>query len=110
MYSSYPKVRLELNGTVLGEQEIPADSGYKARFTVPYQPGELKVSGIDNGEVKETKVFQTSGQVARLKLEPERTTIRADRGEIVYINVTAVDSAGNIVPDAILTGSCENFR
>ncbi len=102
VYSSYPKVRLELNGTVLGEQEIPADSAYKARFTVPYQPGELKVSGIDNGEVKETKVFQTSGQVVRLKLEPERTTIRADRGEIVYINVTAVDSAGNIVPDASL--------
>ncbi len=100
VYSSYPKVRMELNGESLGEKEIAPGSGYKAVFAVPYQPGELKVSGIVNGEVSESKVLKTTGPVVGIRLSPERKKIGADPGEIAYIDVVAVDADGNVVPDS----------
>ena len=102
VYSSYPKVRLTLNDTLIGEKEITAESKLKASFTVPYEEGELKVSGIMNGTVQESKIFKTTGPVAGLKLEPERTEIKDNRGEIVYVNLLAVDGNGDLVPNANL--------
>ncbi len=102
VYSSYPTVRLELNGKSLGEKEILPSDAFTARFTVPYQSGELKASGISGGQVRETKILQTSGPVAAIVLKPERSRIMADRGEIAYVDVVAVDAGGNLVPDASL--------
>ncbi len=107
VYSIYPRVRLELNGTAIGEKDIPAGSGYEAVFDLPYQPGELTVSGIREHSVQETKSLRTTGPVAGIKFEPERKQIMADRGEIIYIDVTAVDSEGNLVPDSELPVTVE---
>ncbi|HYW94294.1 MAG TPA: glycoside hydrolase family 2 TIM barrel-domain containing protein [Bacteroidales bacterium] len=102
VYSSFPEIRLELNGKVVGEKKIPADSGYTVHFTVPYAPGELKASGIIHGEIMETRILKTTGDVAGIRLNPERLRIIASRDEIAYIDVTAVDKDGNVVPDAAL--------
>jgi beta-galactosidase len=102
VYSTCPVVRLELNGKNIGEKTVPADSDYTVIFTVPYHPGELKVTGIEDGKVKATKILRTSGPAASLLLSPERKQIKAGRDEIVYIPVIAQDSEGNPVPDSRL--------
>ena len=99
VYSSYPKVRLTLNNKIIGEQTITQDSMFKAKFIVPYTPGELKASGIINNTEQESKTLQTTGPVAKLKLEPEQTEIKADRSSIAYIRVLAVDDNNKPVPN-----------
>ena len=100
VYSNYPKVKLELNGELIGAKAVPQDSKPKVTFRVPYQKGELKVSGIKAGQVQEIQSLETTGQVEKLILQAERKQIPADRQEICYINVMAVDEDGALVPDA----------
>lgn len=98
IYSSYPKVRLELNGKVIGEQVIPENS-ITASFEVPYESGELKAIGLDaDGTLKESKTLLTTGAASSLQLISESENVKADRGEIVYLKVSALDEGGHIVP------------
>jgi beta-galactosidase len=99
IYSSYPEVRLELNGRETGIKEISAGDRLTAKFNVPYEPGELKVSGIVNGEVVESKSLVTTGSPDQIELITERSIIKACRGEIAYIKINALDADENLVPD-----------
>ncbi len=102
VYSSYPRVRLELNGVLVGEQDIHEADKFTARFSVPYQPGELKAYGLENGAARESKRLVTAGPVARIALLPESESLPAGRGQIGYLKVVALDSAGRHVPNASL--------
>ena len=100
VFSRYPEVRLELNGKIIGEQMHIADTSLTASFSVPYEKGTLRVFGIRDGKEIESKALETTGPFSRLQLEPEMTTIDADRNEIVYINLIATDEEGRVIPDA----------
>jgi len=102
IYSSYPKVRLELNGAPVGEQEITEADKFTAKFSVPYQPGELKAYGLEDGEALESKSLVTAGPAQQIALQPESETIPAGRGQIAYIKVVALDEQGRLVPNADL--------
>ncbi len=102
VYSSYPQVRLELNGAVVGEQNMTETDKFIARFNVPYQPGVLRAYGLENGEAREVKTLETTGPVERVVLLPESETIPAGRGQIGYVRVIALDGAGRPVPNASL--------
>lgn len=98
VFSAYPKVRLELNGTVLGEKQPSADS-LTAFFKVPYAPGKLVAVGLnDQGEEMDRKVLKTACDPYQLELIAERETIAADRGEIAYINIQITDKEGQVLP------------
>jgi len=100
VYSTYPKVRLELNGETIGEKE--PNEEYIAQFEVPYSAGELKAIGLQGDEVKESQVLKTTGPAFAVKIDAERDTFPAGRGEIVYINVEVTDQDGNLIPQAEL--------
>ena len=102
VYSSYPRVRLELNGQIIGEQDISEEDKFTARFSVPYQPGVLRAYGLENGEARESKTLETTGVVTHLRLQPECGHLTAGRSEIVYVRVSAHDAAGRLVPTADL--------
>ena len=102
VYSNYPEVRLELNGRVIGSLEISRDMKYKTSFDVPYEPGELKVIGMENGRDVESRILRTTGVATALKLTPERTSIPADRGEVAYVAINIVDIDASTIPDAVL--------
>jgi beta-galactosidase len=59
-------------GTTSEEQQ------FKAVFTVPYAPGILSAVGVSDNNETETKILQTSGNAAGIKLIPDRTKISAD--------------------------------
>lgn len=99
VYSSYPEVRLELNGEVIGRMEIDSTDKYTALFEVPYAPGELKATGINEGVEMESVVLQTSGKASKLALDEERSEISTDMNALAYINVRATDQDGLLAPE-----------
>lgn len=102
VYSRYPKVRLELNGKVIGEKPVSEETKLTATFDVPYEPGELRVSGIKDDHVVEQKMFKTAGKPKAIRLTADRSNIHADRNDLSYITVEVVDEQGQRVPNVEL--------
>ncbi len=102
VYSNYPQVRLELNGKAIGTQPVSAETKLTATFIVPYEAGELKAIGMQDGNDVETKILKTTSEAAKIRLTADRTEIRADRNDLAYVTVEVTDEAGQLVPDAAL--------
>jgi beta-galactosidase len=100
VYSRCERVRLELNGKVLGEQPVSEATKLTAKFNVPYQPGELRALGLVGGKVVAETKLETVGAPKKLKLTVDRSRIRADRNDLAYVSVEVVDSRGRRVPYA----------
>jgi beta-galactosidase len=100
LYSRAERVRLELNGEVIGEQSIDPDVGITARFAVPWQSGVLRASAFVSGNVVAQLTLKTTGPAAALALLPEVLSVAAARERLVYIPVEIRDLAGSLVPDA----------
>lgn len=100
VYSSYPTIRLELNGRIIAEQAIREESKYIASFKVPYEPGTLRAVALKNGIEVASKELKTTGAPAKIKLTADRWTIKADRNDLSYVKVEIIDAQGNKIPDA----------
>jgi beta-galactosidase len=98
LYSRCERVRLELNGEVMGEKAITAKDRLRASFDVPYAPGELKAIGIVNGNEVAVRSLKTTGRPYQLKLAAEKPSVAANRNNLVFINLEVTDQAGNRVP------------
>ena len=97
-FSNCDAVELLLNGRSLGTKDVPRNS--HVAWPVIYEPGALEARGYVGGTVTQTKRVDTTGPAAVLKLSVDRPTIDADHADVAVITVTAVDSAGRIVPTA----------
>jgi len=100
VYSRCDAVRLELNGKVIGEKPASPATKLTAKFEVPFAPGELRASGLVRGKVTASTVLAHDGPAAELRLTADRATIRADRNDLSYVTVEAIDEAGVRVPNA----------
>lgn len=101
VYSGAERVRLYLNGKQIGEQPTGREQRFKASFTAPYTPGELKAAGFrGDGEVA-ASVLATAGHPVRLRLTADRTTLRADGQDLSFVTVEAVDAKGRLQPNAV---------
>ena len=97
---SYPKVRLYLNGQLIGEQPTGREQEFKAVFSVPYSPGTLKAVGVENGQEVEAQELATAGDPAQIRLTADRTVITADGQDLSYVTVEILDKEGRVVPNA----------
>ena len=93
-------MRLLLNGKVIGEKPMTRAGEFKATFTVPYAPGELKTVGLRDGREVETFVLKTAGEPATLRLTADRTKLRADGQDLAFVTVEALDQHGVWHPQA----------
>lgn len=100
VFTKADKVKLELNGSTIGEKEVSADTRYTATFDVPYQPGELKATAFKAGNLFATKILKTTGEVAGIRLIADRSIIKANRNDLAFVRIEAVDDNGQLVPDA----------
>ncbi len=101
VYTRAEKVRLELNGKTIGEQDVSALTKLCARFDVPYAPGELRAIAIAQGRELGRTTLATTGPPRKLRLTPDRPRIRADRSDLSFVTVEVVDAQGRRVPDAV---------
>ncbi|RLD69840.1 MAG: glycoside hydrolase family 2 [Bacteroidetes bacterium] len=97
VYSSYPEVKLELNGEVIGTAQIDSTDKYTAEFEFPYVPGELKASGMSDGREQESVVLHTTGSASQLELDAEKMVISSDENSLAFINVRSADQKGMVV-------------
>ena len=113
VYTDYPEAELFINGVSQGRQrkltrteyESSTDSlalqkRYRLMWNdVIYQPGEVKVTAYDeNGNPTDEKIIKTAGKPHHLVLSSNRTSMKADGEDLVYITVQVADKNGNLVP------------
>lgn len=100
VYSKYPKVKLYLNGQLLGEKQTGEKEEFKAVFTVPYASGTLRAVGVANEKEEESVTLKTAGEAVQIKLAADRKEIKADGQDLTYIAVELLDREGVLNPNA----------
>lgn len=100
VYSGTEKVRLYLNKKLVGEMPTTLAQQRKAVFTVPYEPGTLKVIGLNGDREVAKTVLETAGPAAELHLTADRSELAANGEDLSYITVEARDAQGRLQPDA----------
>lgn len=100
VYTRSHQVRLELNGKIIGEQNLDPGKSITATFEVPFEAGTLIARCFDNGRETASQTLKTTGKPKAVRLIADRTKIKADRNDLSYIRAEIIDSEGNIVPDA----------
>jgi len=97
-YSNCESVELFLNGKSLGKKEMK--DSMNLLWLVPYQPGTLVAKGIKAGKVLCSKEVVTAGIPEKIQLLADREIIKADKQNVVHIEVNIQDRINNFVPNA----------
>ena len=97
VYTKAPEVKLFLNDRLIGTKAVSRDTEFKAVFTVPYEPGELRAEASGLGVL-----LCTAGEPAALRLTSDRHVITADGQDLAFITVEVVDNKGRVCPDAAI--------
>ena len=97
-FSNLDKVELFLNGKSLGARTIEKNS--HAAWTVDYEPGAIEVRGYKGGRQVMTARRETTGEPAKIVLQPDRQKIAADGEDVSVVFVSVVDAQGRVVPVA----------
>jgi len=100
VYTRCQQVKLELNGKMVGEQDVDQEKSITAAFEVPYEPGTLVAHCFDNGRETATQTLKTTGKPAQIRLSADRSSIKADRMDLSYIMAEILDAQGNVIPNA----------
>ncbi len=69
-------------------------------WRLPFEPGVLKAVSRKDGRVVLTSEVRTADAPARIVLEPDRRTIKADGTDLSFVTVKVVDKNGTVVPAA----------
>ncbi len=98
VYSNLDAVELFQDGKSLGKQDMPQD-GHLVWKTL-YKPGKLRAVGYKNGKKVYVEKVETTGPAANIKVELNKTKLKADGQDVAVVDLTLVDKAGNEVKDA----------
>jgi beta-galactosidase len=107
VYTGGDSAELFLNGKSLGKRtknpnaEVVRDRYALRWLEVPYKPGEIKAVAYRNGHGLGSAVMRTAGEPARLRLTPDRSSLKADGDDVSYVLVEAADKDGNLCPLAM---------
>jgi len=102
VYTSGDEAELFLNGKSLGKKK---KGQYEYRLLwddVVYQPGELKVVAHKNGKEWAEDVMKTTGKPSQISLSADRSEIKADGKDLVFITARIEDKNQLMVPGAAI--------
>lgn len=96
VYTDAAMVELSLNGKLLGKKKVKK---CKAQFKVTYDSGILQAAAYDaqGRKTGESRLVSATGKPA-IRIAPE--TLKADKGEIVYVDVNIVGENGVVEANA----------
>jgi beta-galactosidase len=98
VYTSGDEAELFLNGKSLGKKK-KGEFEYRLKWDeVVYQPGELKVIAYKNGNKWAEDVVKTTDKASVLSASADRTAVRPDGYDLIYITVRIVDKNKLLVP------------
>ena len=101
VYTRGDKVRLTLNGRTVGERTMTEADKATVHFEVPYAAGKLVATAFRDGRAIGSRVLETAGPEAAVRLRLDRPRITADRQDLAFVTAEVVDVAGQFVPDAV---------
>ncbi len=107
VYTGGDSAELFLNGKSLGmRKKNPGAEVVRDRYALrwldlPYQPGELKAVAYRKGHKLGSAIMRTAGEPAKLRLTPDRKSLKADGDDLSYVLVETVDKDGNLCPLAM---------
>jgi beta-galactosidase len=100
VYSACEKVELFLNDRSLGVKPTTRQERFIATFEVPYEAGVLKAAGYTGDQPVAEYVIKTVDAPARIRLAPDRSTIKAQKGDLSFVTVEIIDQKGQVDPNA----------
>ena len=101
LYTRGDRVELTLDGKKVGEKALVESDHATAIIAIPYAPGKLVATAFRGGRVIGRRTLETAGPAAALRLKLDRPGITATAGDLGFVTVETVDSAGRPVPDAV---------
>ena len=109
VYSRAEEVEVFINGESIGRKNISMERPmpYSAKFVTKYQPGVVEAVSYSEGvEISRTRIV-TSGELAKIKLIPEKLSMNANGHDLIYVNIEVVDKDDNLVSDAEISLKAE---
>ena len=98
-YNNADEVELFLNGKSLGKKAKQNDDLHIS-WRVKFETGTLKAISRKDGKVVLEKEIHTAGNASKIDLKADKTIIKNDGYDLVYVTVSIVDKEGNILPNA----------
>jgi beta-galactosidase len=98
-YTNVEKVELFLNDQSLGTRQKQGDQIH-LMWRVPFTPGKLLAVGYTKGKEILRSEVHTAGKPAKIILEADRKSLKADGTDLSFVTIRIVDQDGNLVPDA----------
>jgi beta-galactosidase len=98
VYTSGDEAELFINGKSLGSKHKDLLQ-YRLRWDdVTYEPGELKVVTYKDGKRWAEDVVRTTGKASMVELIADKTTIKSDGRDLIFVTVRIEDKDGMVVP------------
>ncbi|TSE09844.1 glycoside hydrolase family 2 TIM barrel-domain containing protein [Aquimarina algiphila] len=94
VYSNCNEIELCLNGESLGIKRLKDFEDRIYKWIVPYTKGELKIVGLNNGEVEEIRTIHTSGKAEHIKITTDKIKLKADGYNTAHVVAQLVDKHG----------------
>ena len=100
VFTSGDEVELFLNGKSLGRKKKQAFE-YRLRWDdVIYEAGTLSAVAYKDGKEWASRIVQTSGPAAQMKITADRNVLSADGKDLCFISIEVQDADGRFVPTA----------
>ncbi len=102
VYSNAPKVALFFNDELIGEQTIDHDSpNLTASWSLKYQIGTLTARAYDEiGREIASDSVSSFGDPVKIVLDPDKTVLKADPEDLIFVGISVVDNMGREVKNA----------
>lgn len=94
IYADAEEVELFINGRSLGKKPAGEACGFIATYELAYEPGELLAVSYENGYETGRFSLETAMEVVQLKVEADRTVLKADGEDLSFLTVKLIDEEG----------------
>ncbi|MDE5991853.1 MAG: DUF4982 domain-containing protein, partial [Oscillospiraceae bacterium] len=99
VYTNQPYAELFFNGKSLGKKAI--EGIYSADWQLPYSKGELRAVSYDkDGNVTAEDSVKSFGDTAEIRLTPDKTVLKADGKDMIFLDISAYDAEGIFAANA----------
>ncbi|WP_299254272.1 glycoside hydrolase family 2 TIM barrel-domain containing protein [uncultured Aquimarina sp.] len=95
IYSNYDEVELCLNEKSIGVKKLKDFEDRIYKWILPFQKGELKITGKKDGKVGEIKILKTTGKRNKIKLITDKEVMNADGISVAHVIAQLEDINGN---------------
>ena len=109
VFSGAEEVEVLVNGQSIGRKTVGRERPLpcSVRFETAYAPGTVEAISYTDGQEVSRAVLKTPGPAAQIRLLPEKTTVKADGHDVIYVGIEIVDQNGVVCPDAAVPLTAE---